>query len=36
MTALEAAFFALAFASFVAVAWIVGIVLWRVVKAPKR
>jgi hypothetical protein len=36
MTALEVAFFAMALASFVAVAWIVGIVVWRVVKAPKR
>ena len=36
MTALEATFFALAAASFIAVAWIVGIVVWRVVKAPKR
>lgn len=36
MTALEATFVALASASFLAVAWIVGIVVWRVVKAPKR
>jgi len=36
MTALEATFFALAAASFIAVAWIVGLVVWRVVKAPKR
>ncbi len=36
MTALEATFFALAGLSFLAVAWVVGIVVWRVVKAPKR
>lgn len=36
MTALEATFVALAVASFGATAWITGIVLWRVVKAPKR
>lgn len=36
MTALEATFTALAVVSFGATAWIVGIVLWRVLKAPKR
>lgn len=36
MTGLEATFVALAVASFGATAWIVGIVLWRVLKAPKR
>lgn len=36
MTALEAAFFGLALLSFLAVTWVVGIVVWRVVKAPKR
>ncbi len=36
MTALEATFTALAVAAFGATAWVVGIVLWRVLKAPKR
>lgn len=36
MTALEATFAALAVLSFGATAWISGIVLWRVLKAPKR
>jgi hypothetical protein len=36
MTALEATFIALAVAAFGATAWITGIVLWRVLKAPKR
>jgi len=36
MTALEGTFVALAIASFGATAWITGIVLWRVLKAPKR
>jgi hypothetical protein len=36
MTALEATFIALAIAAFGATTWIVGIVLWRVLKAPKR
>lgn len=36
MTALEATFVGLAIAAFGATAWIVGIVLWRVLKAPKR
>lgn len=36
MTALEASFAALAVISFLAVAWITGVVVWRVYKAPKR
>jgi len=36
MTALEATFIALAVASFSATVWITGIVLWRVLNAPKR
>jgi len=36
MTALEATFTALAVAAFGATAWVVGIVMWRVLKAPKR
>lgn len=36
MTALEGTFIALAVAAFGATAWVVGIVLWRVLKAPKR
>ena len=36
MTALEGTFIALTVAAFGATAWITGIVLWRVVKAPKR
>lgn len=36
MTGLEATFIALAVAAFGATTWIVGLVLWRVVKAPKR
>ncbi len=36
MTGLEIVFAALAVVAFVAVAWIVGVVVWRVVKAPKR
>lgn len=36
MTALEATFVALAIAAFGATVWITGIVLWRVLKAPKR
>jgi len=36
MTALEATFIALTVVAFGATAWITGIVLWRVVKAPKR
>jgi len=36
MTALEATFVALAIASFGATTWIVGIMMWRVLKAPKR
>ena len=36
MTGLEATFLALAVAAFAATAWVVGIVLWRVLKAPKR
>ncbi len=36
MTALEATFVALAVVSFSATAWVTGIVLWRVLKAPKR
>ena len=36
MTGLEATFVALAAAAFGATAWVVGVVLWRVLKAPKR
>jgi len=36
MTGLEATFLALALLAFGATAWVVGIVLWRVLKAPKR
>lgn len=36
MTGLEALFTGLAVASFGATVWISGIVLWRVLKAPKR
>lgn len=36
MTALEITFAGLAVASFFAVTWIVGVVVWRVFKAPKR
>jgi hypothetical protein len=36
MTALEATFVVLAILAFGATAWVVGIVLWRVLKAPKR
>lgn len=36
MTGLEIAFAALAVVAFLAVAWIVGVVVWRVVRAPKR
>jgi len=36
MTGLEATFVALAIAAFGATAWVVSIVLWRVLKAPKR
>ena len=36
MTGLEATFAALAGVAFLATAVIVGLVVWRVVKAPKR
>ena len=36
MTALEATFTGLAILAFLATAWIVGIVAWRLLKAPKR
>jgi len=36
MTGLEITFAALAVVSFAAVAWIVGVVVWRVARAPKR
>lgn len=36
MTGLEGTFLALGLAAFAATAWVVGVVVWRVVKAPKR
>jgi len=36
MTGLEGTFIALAAVAFVATAWVAGVVLWRVLKAPKR
>ncbi len=36
MTGLEATFTALAGVAFLVTAWVVGVVMWRVVKAPKR
>jgi hypothetical protein len=36
MTGLEATFVALSIVAFGATAWVTGIVLWRVLKAPKR
>ena len=36
MTGLEGLFVGLAVVSFGATAWVCGIVLWRVLKAPKR
>jgi hypothetical protein len=36
MTALEGIFTALAVASFLAVAWICGVVVWRLLKVSKR
>jgi len=36
MTGLEATFVALSAAAFGATAWVVGTVLWRVLRAPKR
>lgn len=36
MTGLEATFVALGAAAFLATAWVVGVVVWRVLKAPKR
>lgn len=36
MTGLEGIFTALAAVAFLATAWVAGVVLWRVLKAPKR
>jgi len=36
MTALEVTFTALAGASFLAVAWITGVIAWRLLKVSKR
>ena len=36
MTALEATFTALAVLAFLATAWISAVVVWRILKAPKR
>ncbi len=36
MTTIDLTFLILAIAAFGATAWIVGIVAWRVLKAPKR
>lgn len=36
MTPLEATFSALAAVGFLATAWVVGVVAWRILKAPKK
>jgi hypothetical protein len=36
MTAVETTFTILAIVAFLATAWVCGLVLWRLVKAPKR